>query len=894
MNSHLRIEINGKVLSLPQDFSIDIEEKNPVFNNTEMFSYPVKIPFEGNRCVLQNLDDINSDLRPVSMEHLPMRMAVDGVPFRSGTAVMSDNEEVDGSMSLNMDASLQSFEDLIGDLSCRDVPVKDEIVIGEKIGNVKVDVTYKYHVKVDIKHGGDTHYRKSGNKTSGTFDVQALGFSYPGKCVVTSGTTQCAKKKSTRSYPNGNSVIIPEVEESYINTSTPYPTMPYCNARVCYKHKGLSDDGTTSDSTIAQKDCKYQYEDLYPYWVLDANRQQSGICFYVLYFLDCLFAHLGVSFDNKALLAIEDFKHLCFYTTHCKYEERPLWQGEEYTDPDTGEKKRKPFFTNLTAINNWAKSRGCGGELEIEDPESKEINSFTLKFLDKTIVYTVGKDKVRSIKVSADIEDYSVSADVMQMLATSDNFPDKTVKAVITALENSFGIKFHYDYEQKKVTAYLVRDVFRSQDTPIKLNGQVISMHKMSEKIIGVRMVYAAEGDDKEQQANIKNEVDNYDTDYNYIDYPEDRTVTDKTYTEFFDNLSAGDKNVYIDQRTGNAYRIKVNGEAKSSSELKPVLFEVGAFKGVEIGDCSIQNEDYIKEFISNFQPISFNDVNYFAELEAAASSKDSDKWSNVYDETDKPADDYEYTISGLNKGDAEQQPILCAYIDEDMEHEFVKQRIRSTLSSAFVDLYVTQNLWLVESYNPSGTDDGNSPLQHYDWGMAIALMRGGGSDAVVQNYDYNYDGFGNSKWRTVSGKYALSSDSMDAFGNQYDYNGTLTGIGGGERFSLKIRAYKQMSWTDEIFCDADEVDEQTGAIKTKIRSRGLFDTFMAEYAHFLLNRKLYKIKMLVSAAALADIQNHWKQRFSIDGKIGYVNKVSYSVSVLDGVKEAEIEFYAI
>ena len=51
------------------------------------------------------------------------------------------------------------------------------------------------------------------------------------------------------------------------------------------------------------------------------DRPQSGICFYVLYFLDCLFAHLGVSFDNSALMAVEDMRHLCFFTTHCKYDE---------------------------------------------------------------------------------------------------------------------------------------------------------------------------------------------------------------------------------------------------------------------------------------------------------------------------------------------------------------------------------------------------------------------------------------------------------------------------------------------------------------------------------------------------------------------------------------------
>lgn len=885
MNSHLSITVDGKQLVLPKDFSIDIEDQNPMFNTTEMFSYPVKIPLAGNGSVLQNVGDINSDLRPVEMEHKSMRMTVDGMPFRSGTAVMMADEDVEDALSVNMDASVQSFDDLIGDLSCRDIPLKDEILIGEKIGNVKVSVTYKYKVKGKKKHGTKFSYEKENNTASGSVDIQALGFSYPARCVEENTSTRKAVKSSERTYPNKHSVVVPKVAESYINTSEAYPNKPYCNARVCYKHKALADDGSTADSTINQKDCTYQNEDLYPYWVLDANRPQSGLCFYVLYFLDCLFAHLGVSFDNSALTAIEDFKHLCFYTTHCKYTEKKLHGSVSGSE-------RAGFFNSFDEINGWLDSRGCGGKIEIEDPETKQLNSFTMSIPDffsgemKSITYTVGKDGVQSISVSAEIKSKAIQADIMGMYASSDNFPDKSVSSVIKALENSFGIKFYYDYEQKKVTAYLLRDLFRNRSTPIHLPGRVDEIYKVSEKITGVRMIYSAESDAKEQSANIKNKVYNYDTDYDYIDYPKERTVTDKTYTDIFQKLSSGDKNVYVDMNTGNAYRIKVSSEAKSASELKPVLFEVGAFKGVEYGDCSTINDDFITELSSDFQPVSFNDVNYYQELEAVSSKQGSGGWIGD--------DGNSYTISAMNDMDAKQQPILCAYIDEDMEHEFVKQKIRSTISTSFVDLYVTQVLQTVESYDPSGTEDGNSPLQHYDWGLAVALMRGGGSDATVQEYDFDYDGFGNGKWRTVAGNYALATDSIDNFGNQYDYNGKQDGIGDGERFSLKIRAYKQPSWSAVPLCKTDELDDTTGKIKTKIRSRGLFDTFMSEYAYFLLNRKRYSIRMTASAAVLADIPNHWRERFEIGGKVGYINKVSYTVSSENGVGEAEIDFYSI
>ena len=79
--------------------------------------------------VVKNIEDAYSDLRPVSLEHLPARILVDGMPFRSGTLVMQDDEEVDDKLSMNIDANEHSFSDLIGQLKCRDVPMGDDILI---------------------------------------------------------------------------------------------------------------------------------------------------------------------------------------------------------------------------------------------------------------------------------------------------------------------------------------------------------------------------------------------------------------------------------------------------------------------------------------------------------------------------------------------------------------------------------------------------------------------------------------------------------------------------------------------------------------------------------------------------------------------------------------------
>lgn len=933
MKSHLSIFINDRPMALPDDFSIDIEDSNPVFNDNEMFSYPFQIPLDGNRWLVKNIEDPQASIRAVNMEHLPTRIHADGMPFRSGTLVMQDDEEITNSLSMNIDAGKQSFSDLIGSLRCRDIPVKDEIIIGEKIGNVRVDIesdpVVKVHVHVDGSKQKDAYdetreIQAAHVSVSKVLEPQALGFSYPATCkewnhVPNEHWPADAVVETTKSYPSGISVNVPKKTDNgnYINTAAAYGetdganrAASYCNARICYKHHGLDEDGATSDSPIEMKDCTWTNEDLYPYWVLDANRPQSGICFYVLYFLDCLFHYLGVTFDKSALMEIEDLKHLCFFTTVCEYDTKlHPHHGTYYTanDPEVIAKKKQVgeiktgYFRSQDHINSWLNSRGCGGQINIVKAEDKNVQELTLKKQDGTSEFVeVGQatnegGKVTGITISAQIKTFKVDANVLYMVANSDNFPDESVSTVISSLENAFGIKFSYDYEQKKVTAYLIRDILRrSGDNARKFHGNIHSFTPMTEKITGVRMRYSEEKDTKEQKQNVKDSQKNknmgYDTDYDYIDYPEpnsgdNSTIIDKTYVEFFHNLSSGDKHCYIDRKTGNAYRVKVNGDATTTADLKPVLFEVGQFKGVEYGNCGEENEDFIHDITIDFVPVPFNDVNYFKEIEAAYGSHEA---------TDAVTGE-KYGVT-IDRG----QPILCAFVDEEMEHEFVEQILNQTISTAFCDFYMQQKLTLVESYDPSDTEDGNSPLQDDSrWGFAVALMRGGGSDATQESYDYNYDGFGNSKWRTKSGQYALACDSLDMMGNLFDYNGVQPGIGASERFSLKIKAYKEPEWLkdpkykDVVLCDPDVYDKD-GNVETKIRSRGLFDTFILPYAYFLLNRKKFKVRCTTTVAQLADIPNHWQEWWNIGGKKCLIDKVNTNINASTGLGEVELTVYAL
>ena len=931
MNSKLTILANGKPLTLKEDASISIELKNLLFNDTEMFSYPVELPIEGNRHFLKNVDDVSSDIRPVNYEHTPMQIIADGVPFASGTAIIQEDERLEDSLSLNVDASTQSFADLIGDIKCNEVPIptryQDKLLIGEKIDEVNVAVNY--YTDVVIKYQGKKGDKKYGSVGAGdtkfSFSPQALGFSYPAKCQE-EGDLHCAvlDTKNTRTYYDGTTVKVPVVTESYINVTDSYPAKLFCNARVCYAHHDIDKDGTTTDSLVkTPKEAKNgeMYEDRGPLWVLEADRPQSGICFYILFFLDCLFEHLGVQFDNSALKKIGDINRLCFFTTKCAYDTKPLYFASKYeeNDPDviagkkkegdiklgffqkavTGENNIKDLFTD---VNKWLDSRGCGGKLSLESPTDKTVQqivyypvSFKIKEViderfpnkvfkegeleqlksDSATKVTVGLGDVESITTKTKIKGAQMSASIVNMYANEKNFPEEAVSDVIDSLEQQFGIKFHYDYEQHKVTAYLIRDVFRDQKpTPRTFNAQILSMTPMTEKITGVRAGYAAESEKKEQQDNIKNKVKDYNTEYDYIDYPKESTITNLTYTSIIHEVYNNQMNVFIDRKTGNKYRVKIDSDFTDANDMEPRLFEVAAYKGVEIGDCSTANEDFIQEFKSSFVPIPLIDTNY---RNALAANFDRVFFTEGAVQPTSGSNIDGNMATAINGHKAEM--VLAAYVDEDMEHEFVRQYIKNSMSTAVADFYITEELCLRENYDPSSTDDGNSPLQSHDWGLTIAVMRGGGVDSSHEAYEYNYDGFGNSKWRTTAGKYAMTADSIDCYGNDYD-----NGSNNEEHFSLKPRAWVQPEWAEAPIIINDPY----------VKNRGYVDTFLIDYIYFLINRKKYYIECLASVAQIADIQNHWKEWWNINGKKCLINKVNTEVSVSNGLDKVEIEVYAM
>lgn len=901
MSKHIRIVAAGKEVTLPPDFSLDIELVNPIFNNdVKSGSLPFSIELSKNRHLVKNIEDVKSDVRAMEVEHTPCLVYVDDVLYHSGEIEVSENQEIKDTLDASINSYIKSLDELVSDMDCQDVPVKDKIQIGEGLGELLAD--YKFRTQIVVAY--QTKVTKArivlvseedddSRLENPKMDVPVIGFSVP---VEYQESAQDVHHILVERDQNG-----PVVLHDFTNVSAPYPDKAFCNARVCYKHNRLQDENSSSGG-VDEKN---------PLYVLDAKRPGTGVCFYVLYFLDCLFAHLGLSYSNERLMSVEDMKRLAFYTTRCECDIERKYPSIFPDDYD---------LNSVTEINKWLSERGeTFGTSYLKEPEfkgrkptyypeaasgnvvsEKEITKIDFIFdhspqLPSLNVYAgteVSAIKGRkligfppgtfpsSVPISNIVAmAYSavgtVRANIMKMYANNKNFPETSVKDVIDSMWASFGVRFVLDSENKKVDAYYIRDVLRSDKAPRTLNCKVLSVTKKVEKVSGFRMRYAAESNPKDQSKNVRDGVRDYETAFNYLMSASPIvSETEGKSLQYEDVLSKGgsvaDINCYVTPYTGNAYRWKVDKEAKTVGDARVNLFEVASYKGISKGDCSSRNEDFIVDVTSRFDPIIFSDVN-----------------------------------GSLSAGAQDAENIYAAFVDEDMLNENDVCKITFAMGNALVDFPLEASILTLEKWDPSSSENGDSPLQHYDWGNSIAVMRGGGSDARIIYYDDNYDGFGNSKYRVVSGTYAMTSDSMDTYGNQYDYvpdesDESTDDFGDGERFSLKITAYKHDEQgnplTDgqgNILCADDERDEH-GNIVNKIRSRGLFDTFMAEYCHLMLNRKVYVVRALCEVAALTEIPSGWCDRWKVGDMVCWINKVKTHATVSAGLEEVELEVYCL
>ena len=555
------------------------------------------------------------------------------------------------------------------------------------------------------------------------------------------------------------------------NVSEPYPVKPYCNVRVCTKR---------SDS--------YNKETESAYMELDADRPFSGLCFYVLYFIKCLFYHIGLLVNDDNSQKVEDMKRLAFFTTKCKYD----IQGD------------------------------------IED-----VSSSGLSFKNEKIDI--------SLEVTGLGNTASMTLRRKKAYASSGNFPDVEVSDVVDSLFNAFGLKVVSNPKDNTVSLYYIRDILRDNDV-IDIQSKVLAESVQYDKIKGVRLTY---GDNKD------------DTAFKYNDFTKENVKTFTDYKGIINNIQANDKSCYVSEITGNKYRIKIDEEAEEEGDeknLNPSLFEVAQYNDYIIGE----NSDEAKELKISFSPLMENDILPKKLMEDGSYKQQT---LAVY------IDDVELKKPGYEK----HKIGYYSYWGEANEHT------------------VTFKLKQYRYLNYDRSKNNDNPFDAHDSGFALGIMRGAGSKSKVVVSVDNYDGNGNSAWVAVADDYAFTSDSMDAYGNRYDYNGDIAGgiTDSEDTISLKthIQTAKDVGLKNDDGTDVDWGIDATAA------KRGLADRFMSEYMYFLLHRKVVSMDVDTTLSGLTGLS--WFKQLRINGTVGRLKSRTYTLSN-KGVKGMGIELYTI
>lgn len=491
----IQIKINGVWIYLDEDFSISLEQSNPLFNDQGTFSFPFEIPLEPNREIFKNIADPFGDINLKDIDRMPAEIWVDGVMLYKGIIETDDEVEFEDTLPVTFLSGNSDFKERIEDLNARDIPLDREIKLGYKVVSASTQYLNQFldqYVFITVYLGdGVMNYTES-------------------------------------------------------NESSPYPIKPYCNVRVC----------TPNDAGY--------------YNILEAKRPYSGVCFYVLYLLDCLLKHLNVSVGKNDLKNVEDMCRLAFFSTQCHTEAK----GDEFS----------LSWNDIMMSNFMGSSFSLHYDLKFQP--SPGINSY--------------------VKLNTFLtQDFTYKA--QYLYATNKNFPDLEIKDLFEDLENAFGVRFLYDSNRNSIDLIYIKDILSSNETEI-LDVEIVEVQLKKYKEKTIRISYGQD--------------DN--TTFNYDDYSNVKVMNN--YLEILQQGQASyDTTCYQDSTTGNSYRIKVDEDTGGN----PSLFEVGGFRDYVIGGTSTEDEE--DEISINFTPVMINDVNGSQVVQEAMQGKEGNQVLAVF-----------------------------------------------------------------------------------------------------------------------------------------------------------------------------------------------------------------------------------------------------------------------
>ena len=864
----IQLKINGECAILPEGFSVKMVVNSPLFSEQGSFSFPFELDVNANSHIFKNVADSFGLVNLRDFHGMSAEIWYDGNRFFVGqTEIGSEQNLGGGKISLNVVGNNSAFKDMVNSLNCRDVKLKDKLKIGWRPSKVVWNPINREYTFTSFKDG----------VTKESAEYNQLS------------PSNALEKKTLDIAPHlkdSGTVFLPPIlfNELSPNISEPYPLKAYCNVRMCCPN--TKDENKQSE---AQDNAGYGYK------ILEVDENNCAPSFYVLYFLDCLFAKdcLDINYDNSALFVdgdlgrpkYEDLCRLAFLNAYPRFDDDIL--NETYI----------PY----SKLREYVGKDQCYYRVESHmhyNLSYKEIKHVQLGNTSQGIWHTYETNEVTD--VIPDVDGHLNSSWYKyDCYANGENFPDVSVSNVISDLTNAFGIVFDYDQENNYMQLHLVKDIMNDNDVDMP-------QHIVLSRPVVVRNI---------NKGQILSYGNNDDLNYNYrmpigIDKygKADPIVFDDYVSLSSSERMRTDYHTYYDRETCNAYRIRVD----ESTGLEPQFFEVGAYRDYKIGIVKDErfcdhrffntgnvydplnttvvedrDESSAEKTTINFKPVIINDVwSYIANkdkivgvdvFDFPASSKDQDLcvWIDAEGFNNHNGVDV-YNIVGNAESATPQGTIELLTSKAEM------MSVNKVLEVNGVEVRINMGI----DVTLSGSCAFNlSDEQHYlakaNVGYTLGFMRGPGNNAN-EDIVYNYDGEGNDSWVSTYDKPAFTADSVDLYGQAFDYNGTLTGGADmSKRLSLLLDARKVKEYS------ADGTPSYFESTNDVFARRGLVPQLLEEFLYFKSHCMTVKIPLLMSLTQIKSL-NLLKWNMFGDYK-GLIKSVSYELSD-SGIKDIEVE----
>lgn len=739
---------------------LSISETSPLWNTTTngVFSYPFTIDIDKNLHIFGTSAALNGSMIRDLIDKAKCRLYTNGNILHSGIIKTDDIVEVkfeDGqrTIDVNFETGRDGLEDTLNNVQIRDLDF----------------LQYKIQIGYTLPEELPFH---------GSYNMTKYGYPYPSEVDGANPLVQSSNQLVPRGYETINytrSVTLPKIlvvdyhdslyngeyTHDFSNVQSPYnpynPTEhPYCNVRAAYQ-KYKWDSGNSS--WVAERTTRAG----------EPNRVNSAPCFYFGFVHDEMFKQLGINIKENALNNLLDYCRLAFWNTRPEFETEVV-EGKNF-DNNNADNRIK-----INAV--YASGRQYVGYYSRADQYQDWARKYTL---------------ARSI---------TTEMQLCRAYATAKNLPDIGAQEIVDATKAAFGARYFYDAETNTLEIKLVREILASKEIKeipsLRITGDLT---KTEDSVKGIRFKYSASNEASKNTITKKeNLVEGSDeTTYNYNDYRfpyilgegeafsalrEDGTATLATsfglgtpiysYQDLIKNITDSDLHVYIDPNTSNAYRIKVDSDATTQAEWFPSLFQVAAFRDVVLGDVSDESDP--EEIIIPFAPVIPTDTNFYEEFKAANASGvvTEDENGEIVESEDDEAQTPSPIYGQLIEGEIHRH-------DDDglIRHRYMHNAITvATLydhgtnkTNICCHIDVAVDIESVEEYTVDNNSDG--PYYDNEPTFTLGIMRGSGASAQTVIYDDNYDGEGHALYMDTNGTDAeFTSDTMDTYGNMYDYNG--------------------------------------------------------------------------------------------------------------------------